>query len=143
MEVGQIFSISKFFAMKILIKVLVLSLLVAFTSCINSISDVESIQDNLIPIYENGVIIGYVNPDNLYEVSEEDIASFIEKGWLTELDFRAHDCSWSDGYGGSINCDGGYCKIVQHTNPSTGQTFVGIMCLVDEVPVETGLYRPK
>lgn len=94
----------------------------------------------LIPIYENGEIIGYDNISNFRTATNEEMQSFIEKGWMSELETRANKCEWSDGVAGSIECNGGSCGVVHHTNPN-GTQSIGLACYKNGEISHAGAFR--
>ncbi len=95
-----------------------------------------------IPIYENGKIVSYADAGSFRQVTDEELKAYYKLGWLSydQIETRAHTCQWADGYGGSINCDGGTCSVVRTLNPN-GTVSAGIGCYVDGQISHAGLFR--
>lgn len=105
----------------------------------NRESDFALEDNSLIPIYEYGEIIGYHNISSFRKATSVEIQSFIENGWMSEVESRAINCEWEDGHGGSLKCDG-ECHAVVFEN-TDGTTSVGIGCFEDDVIQFAGLFR--
>jgi len=100
--------------------------------------------DKKIPLMEDGKIIGYAKASQFTIATEEDLISMYNKGWLSdnEIENRTLTCEWADGYGGSMNCDGGECRVVHYHHGQTGTTLHGIGCFIDGEIDHADLFRP-
>ncbi len=96
-----------------------------------------------IPIYDGDKVIGYANASEFTIATDEELKIFQEKGWLSsnEVQSRSVTCEWSDGVGGSIECDGGTCRVVHFYNSQTGTTSHGIGCFIDGEIDHAGAFR--
>lgn len=106
--------------MRLFISLLVL--LGALCSCNSdsSLSPVDT-QAQLIPVYENGKIVSYINPNDVRVLTDEEIEDLVKQGLLSPD--KRNRCEWSDGRGGSVDCDGGNCAVVH--SGANGQTGLG------------------
>lgn len=97
-----------------------------------------------VPIYEDGKIVGYADEDDFRKATDAELQEFYKLGWLSfdQIETRAHTCQWADGFGGSINCNGGACHTVFTTNPD-GTQSAGTGCYIDNQLSHAGLFRPR
>lgn len=75
--------------------------------------------------------------------THDELKNFYEKGWLSldEVESRSNSCRWSDGVGGSVNCDGGECRVVWYKNAKTKTTRAGLGCFIDGEIDHAGAFR--
>ncbi len=91
---------------------------------------------------KNTINSKYITLDGVtYKVlNEAEILNLNRNGISLECNSRAHDCKWSDNQGGSINCEGGTCAILQTQNPNyTWSACIG--CYIAEQLDHAGACR--
>lgn len=137
----------KFFIMKMyLFSTLSIMIVFLLSSC--GSDDIQDQQQNgFIPIVNTkGEVVDYAAEDEFRLASEDDLDLFYQRGWLeapqsNTVGSRAVNCEWADGQFGSINCDGGQCRVVFHNNPD-GSQVVGIGCYINSQISHAGAFRP-
>lgn len=129
-----------------MIVIILSSIVLFFASCSKDDNNNQNVNSKeRIPIYEGNKIIGYADASEFTTPTNNELKTFYEKGWLSldEVQNRyIQSCSWSDGVGGSVECNGGECHLAYYTNED-GSESVGIGCYINEHLDHAGAFRPR
>lgn len=86
-------------------------------------------------------ITKYLNSTNWRYPTETDLELLKTKGYISSLDYRTLTCAWADGFGGSLNCDGGSCHV--YLFPAEGTpTTANLICVGADGYINGTISRP-
>lgn len=92
-----------------------------------------AIPNNIITSRPDLIVLNDIQIDSLKKATGLQLGT----GNSSKLSIRKYSCEWSDGYGGSMGCNGGSCVLVQTSSEN------GLGCMVNGSLTATGLWRPR